>query len=228
MPQPVVDHEADEVQRRQIRHLVRLHQHQRARDACGKAVTHRGAIERTREQGERDGEEHEALDLADVLDAPRRRGAEHETECRHDPARRMPAAVAEVHQHRDAGEREQHQHCDVERVKARMRREQRQQRERREDQRLRIGDLRNAAEHVGRPERRLALMDRVGEELQLGLEQRLGVIRNGHRPGEPGPGQREPCENEQRDRKRSIETHPERPPAAHFSGSLAGNFRLRT
>ena len=225
--EPVIDDEADKEQRRQERHLIRLHQHQPGRDAGREPVAQRGAIERAREQPQRDREEHEALDLPDVLDAPRRRGAEREGERRHDAARRMPAAVAEEHQHREPAEREQRQHRHVERMEARVRREQRQQHHRREDQRLRIGDLRDAAEHVGRPERRLALMDGVGEELQLGLEQRLGVIGDRHRAGQPRPRQHGPCEQETA-RSQAIATSGRAPGSpSPFFGKSRGNFRGR-
>jgi hypothetical protein len=226
--QPVVGNEADQEQRAEERNLVRLHQHQSGRDAGKQAIEQRRAIERAREQPQRDCKEHQALDLPDVLDAPRGRRAECEGERRHDAAGRMPAAIAKEHQHREPRAGEQRQHGDIERMEARMRRQQREQNHRREDQRLRIGDLRHAAEHVRRPERRLALMDRVGEELQLGLEQRLGVIGNRHGPREPGPAQRRPCQQEQRDRKRSrppLQVHPDSPLESYFFWkSYGGTF----
>src|ERR1043166_1689852 len=59
--------------------------------------------------------------------------------------------------------------------------------ERREDQRLRIGDLWPAGEHVGRPQWRLAFVKRPREKLQFRLNLRLGVPRNRDRAREPRP-----------------------------------------
>ena len=183
----MVGHVADQEQRTEKRHLIRLHHHQAGRDAGEQPVDERDAVERTRDQPQRDREEHEALDLSDMLDAPRRGSAERKGERRHDAAGRVPAAIAEEHQHRDAAEREHAKHRHIEGMKARMRRQQREQDDRRKDQRLRIGDLRHAAEDIRRPERRLARWMRVGEELEFGLEQRLGVIGNRDGAREPRP-----------------------------------------
>ena len=53
------------------------------------------ALQRPRSSQSAIGQEGEALDLPDMLDAPRGGGAEGEGERRHDARRRMPAAVAE-------------------------------------------------------------------------------------------------------------------------------------
>ena len=105
--QPVVGNKAKKEQRAEKRHLIRLHQHHAGRDAGEQSIPERRAVERARKQPERNREEHEAFDLSDMLDAPRRRSAEHEGERRNDAAGRMPAPVAEEHQHRQPAEREQ-------------------------------------------------------------------------------------------------------------------------
>ena len=81
-------------------------------------------------------------------------------------------------------------------AKARRRRECREsEMQRREDQRLRIGDLRPAGIEVRAPERRLAVRERGREKLQLRLELRFRVPRNGDGAGEPRPRQSDEAEN---------------------------------
>src|ERR1043166_10171129 len=72
--------------------------------------------------------------------------------------------------------------------------------ERREDQRLRIGDLWPAGEHVGRPQWRLAFVERPREKLQFRLKLRLGGPRKRDRAREPRP--REDEEGNQINRSR--------------------------
>ena len=119
--------EAGQEQRAEERDLIRLHDHQARRNTGGKSIAGRRAVERAREQPERNRQEYEALDLADMLDAPRRGSAEHEGKRCNDTARRMPAAVVEEHQHRKPRLRQQQQHRNIERMEARMRHEQREQ-----------------------------------------------------------------------------------------------------
>ena len=74
----------------------------------------------------------------------------------------------------------------VNELETRGRIEERHEQGRREDQALRIGDLGGAGEDMRVPERRLPGMERVGEELDLGLEMGLRVIRYRHVAEQPG------------------------------------------
>ena len=108
-------------------------------------------------------------------------------------AGRVPAAIAEEHQRRQAARpADARKHIGVDHAEARRRREQRQQDRGREDQRLRIGDLRRAAEDVVVPERRLAAMQRLRTGTGSGPGNAPWRRRDRHRPREPGPAQAPP------------------------------------
>ncbi len=106
--------------------------------------------------------------LAGMLDAPRRRAAIGEGQRRDQPAGGAPAAIAEIKHPADAAQG-QHQEADrVGLLEGRLANERRQQQKgRREDQRLRIGDLRHAGKDIRRPEGRLAVMQGMGEERRV-------------------------------------------------------------
>ena len=111
-----------------------------------------------------------------MLDAPRGRGAEREGERGQESARGMPAPVPEESHDGEAAETPHSEHHRVEGPEARIRDEGREEKKRRrEDERLRIGDLRLAGEDEWRPERPFAAMERLGEELELRIEMRLRV-----------------------------------------------------
>jgi hypothetical protein len=115
----------------------------------------------------------------------------------------MPAAIAEKQQHADGTGEEIREGNEVDGAETRGRVERRQrQMERRQDERLRIGDLRPAGKHVRRPERRLAACERRRHELQLGLELRLGVPRNRDGAGKPWPGEERKGRSDHRERGR--------------------------
>ena len=92
----------------------------------------------------------------------------------------------------EPAEREHGENVDVELAEARDPLEIGEDDGRREDQRLRVGDLRHADEAAGIPERRLARVQGIGEKLELRLEQRLGVIGDGDGAAQPGPGEDHP------------------------------------
>ena len=100
---PVIDRIADQDIPADEGHLPRLDDGQTAGEARQRARQDRAAFKRAREEPERQDEEGEGFDLLDVLNPPDRRAAERGAERRHDRAARMPALVAEKHQHRAAG-----------------------------------------------------------------------------------------------------------------------------
>ena len=187
--QPVV-HESGEHQTEQPADLVAAEHHEGREQAGDHAPFEGRAVERPVQRPERQREPRQAEDLPGVLDAPRRRAAVGEGQRRHQPAGRAKTAIAKIQHPAEAAER-QHQEGDaVGLLEVRLRRHGRQRQiERRENQALGIGDLRHAREHVGRPERRCAPMQGMGEERQLRLEMRLGVPGNRHLPRDPRPAQ---------------------------------------
>ena len=122
-------------------------------------------------------QESERLHLHDMLQAPCSRGAESQRDRGHRAAGRMPAAVAEEHQHGKRRQTEIGENHAVELAEAGNRLKISEQKRRREDQRLRIGDLRRPGEDIMRPERRLAGMQRIGKKLDLRLEMRFAIVR---------------------------------------------------
>src|SRR5579871_591783 len=100
----------------------------------------------------------------------------------------MPAAVAEEQHDPEAASEQVREGDEIGRAKTRARAERRKDKmKRRKDQRLRIGNLRPAGEHVRSPERLFAARERGRKELQFGLELRLRIPRDGDRARKPGP-----------------------------------------
>jgi hypothetical protein len=100
----------------------------------------------------------------------------------------MPAAVAEEQHEPEAAGKQIREGDKIDRAKAWRRVERRKgEMQRREDQRLRIGNLRPAGKQVWGPERLFAAGERGREELQLGLELGLGIPRDRDRALEPRP-----------------------------------------
>ena len=98
-----------------------------------------------------------------------------------------------------------------------------QQEGRREDHRLRVGDLRMAAEHVGRPERRLAARQALRQELDLRLEVRLGVPGDGDAARQPGPADDQGCEQRRWPARTASDWPPPRQPMlAAAAGRMVG------
>jgi len=123
-----------------------------------------------------------------MLNAPGHRATEAEGERGDQAAGPVPAAVAEPQHQPGATE----PHHDKQRgIDGPQARRAGQRRERkiwgREDHRLRVGDLRVAAEGKGRPERRLPAMQCPGQEGDLGREYRLAIPWNGGRAAQPRP-----------------------------------------
>ena len=177
--------------------MVATDREQPAEHAGRQAEPPRAALERAREQPQREHQVTEADDLARMLQARIGRAAEREGERRDQRAGRMPAAIAKEQDDADAAEEQVSERHAVERDPARRRVEQRQQEiKRREDQRLRVGDLRPAREHVGRPERRLSGRQRARQEIDLRSELRLPVPRDRDRARQPGP-----CRQQERERE---------------------------
>ncbi len=186
------EHKACQHIDREQRHLIAAEHDQGGEHTSARTGPPRRALERARQQPQRQRQEHQALDLADVLDARCCRAAERERQRRHQRAADMPAAVAEEQDHAGAAGVEQHEHQNVGEPRAWVRNEQRHnEMEGGEDQRLRIGDLRPAGKDVRRPERRLAGRERAGEECKLRIELRGGVVGNFDRARQPGRCQRQ-------------------------------------
>ena len=140
-----------------------------------------------------------------MLQAPGRRTAKGESERGDQRAFRAPAAIEKQHHQSQPAEREHAESDGVEGYERRRAIKQSQQEmRRRENQRLRIGDLRMAAKDVGRPERRLARVQRAGEKRQLRIKMRLGVPWNGECAREPGPGEQQGASQKQRKRRSVI------------------------
>src|SRR6476646_10771153 len=131
----------------------------------------------------------------------------------------MPAAVAKEQDYARATGVEQHEFQNVAKPWAWVGHEQRRHdMEGREDQRLRIGNLRPAGENVRRPERRLTGCERAGEERQLRIKLRGGVVGDFDRAGEPGPaeGQKGNAVEAKRPREREPLSLPKIP--RHYPG----------
>jgi hypothetical protein len=172
------------------RHLIASDDEERDHGAGRKAEAPGRAVQRARHEPQRDRHIRQADDLAGVLQARRRRAAEREDQRRDHRAAGMPAAVAEEQHQAGAAGKQIGEGDGVDGAEARGRVEPRQgEMQRREDQRLRIGDLRPAGEDVRRPERLLAARQRRREELQFGLKLRLGVPRDRDGAGQPRPRQ---------------------------------------
>mgnify|MGYP003704160655 CR=1 FL=1 len=144
-----------------------------------------------------------------MLDARRIRAPERERQRRNQRAADMPAALAEDQDDAEAAEEDVREHDRVRCAKARIWIEQREDDvQGRENERLRIRDLRPAGVDVRRPERRLPLGERTREEGELGEELRFGVPGDGDAAGEPRPGERDEGDrvdrNCARERKRSF------------------------
>ena len=96
----------------------------------------------------------------------------------------MPTLVAAKQHEREAAEREHAKHHSIRRREGRFGADERQQQKgRRENQRLRIGDLRRASKDIGRPEWAFAIVQRMSEKLQLRKRLGFGVPGNCHRAG---------------------------------------------
>src|SRR5215208_5623704 len=150
----------------EIGHLVTAEEHRRRRESCRYPPGHGNAIEGSRKAQPSDRPHGEAVNLADVLNAPRRRSAESEHERREQGRGGMPTAVPRKKEsgHR-AGEK-QGEDCRIGHHETWLRRDQREQQEyRREDQRLWVGDLGMACEDIRVPPWPFATINRPGQEL---------------------------------------------------------------
>ena len=150
---------------REQRHLVAAQHDAGGDDAGGDAVEDRAPRQRAVEAHQGHRQIGEAQHLADVLDAPGHRCPVAEGQRGDQRARPVPALVAEPQHQGRAAEEHHRQHGGVDGPRAGRRVDERQHQERRrEDHRLRVGDLRVAAEDEGRPERRLARRRGSGRE----------------------------------------------------------------
>src|SRR5690606_33503444 len=139
---------------------------------------------------------------AGVLDARSGRAAEGEHQRGNQRAACVPAAVAEKQDDADPTEEEVGKGHRISRAEAGIRGQRGKKKvQGREDQGLRVGDLRPAREHVGGPERQLASGQRSGEELKLRQELRLRVPRNGDAAREPWPSEHKKGGGEDEDGK---------------------------
>ena len=201
--EPIRQHETGQHVERQQRDLVAVDRNQPGQRPGGESCPPRRSLERTRSQPQRQRKIGEADDLRGVLDARIGRAAERKCERRHQRAARMPAAIAEEQDDSDAAQEQIDEGHGIEGAQADRWTDRRQgDMKRREQQRLRIGNLRPPGEDVGRPPRPFAARNRVCEELHLRKELRLRIPRDGDRPGKPRPGRKQEPEREERDRNR--------------------------
>jgi hypothetical protein len=159
--------------------LIAAEREQTNHNAGSCTIAKRRAIKRAGQQPQRKRHIGHAHDLTDVLDSRRRRSAEAKHKCRDQRTGHMPAPVTEERNEAHAtGEQHREWNC-VRRLKTRRRHGKSQQEvKRREDQRLRIGNLRPPAKDMRRPEWRLAFRKGCRQELELRMELRLRVPRN--------------------------------------------------
>ena len=198
---PPCEHETGEDQDAEIGHLIAAGRHAARDEAGSNAISERAPLQRARQQPNGDRQVGEAEDLPDMLDAPGGGAAEGEGQRGHDRPGRMPSAVAKEQDDGEAAEAEHAEHDPVRRLESGIGIDEGEDQEgRREDQRLRIGDLRRAGEDERRPERLLAAGERLRHELQLRIEMRLGVPRDRDGAGQPRPAQGEPGGGEQAER----------------------------
>jgi hypothetical protein len=197
----VPQHEAGEREDPEERDLVAAEHHERRDRPGGGSVEHGSALQGARQEPEDDRHIGQAEDLPDVLDAPGRGGAEGKHDGGDEAPRRMPGAIPEEGEQRRPAETQHGKRDGVEGPESGIGIDEREEEiGRGEDERLRVGDLRRPGEHVWRPERRLAGVNGLGQELQLRIEVRLGVPRDGDRPGQPRPAEGEPARAEERER----------------------------
>ena len=160
----------------------------------------RPEVERAAERKEGQRKPGETQHLSDMLDAPRRRAPEDEGDGGDQRALGAPAAVAEIEQHAKAAERQHAEQHAVGELEGRRRAKQRRhQIGRREDQGLRVGDLRRACENVRRPERTFTPVQALREKLQLSVGVSFRIPRDRHDSREPWPADRHHGEGEKAD-----------------------------
>ncbi len=139
------NHQHDQQIDRQQRDLVAPEHHERGDRAGGDPVPRRAARHSPAEQHQHDRQICETDHLPGVLDAPGHRGSEREGDRRDQPAGPMPAAITEPDHHRQRAEQNGDEHGRIDGPEARVAIDECQrQKRRREDQRLRVGDLRVA------------------------------------------------------------------------------------
>ena len=114
----------------------------------------------------------------------------------------MPVLIAEPQDQRRTADKEHDKHGGIDRPKAGCGIDQGKGKKwRGKDHRLGIGDLRMAAEDIRRPEGGLAIGKALRQELDLRLEMRLGIPRNGDPAGKPRPANHQCSKQEQAERK---------------------------
>jgi hypothetical protein len=166
----MVEPVADQNIAAQERDLVGLDHHQAGGKTGQSAIPCGRPVEAPREQPQREGEEGQALDLGDVLNAPCRGRAEGKSDRRDNACAGMPPFVPAESLDGDAAEAEQDQDKRIELPETRDFLEIGKQDGGRKQQGLRIGYLWDADERAGIPVGRLARMERIGQELELGLK----------------------------------------------------------
>ena len=123
-----------------------------------------------------------------VLHARVRRAAQRKSHGGDERTAAMPAAVVEKQDHADAAEKEVEEGDRVEGAQTYGGIQPGQQHmQRGEQQGLRIGNLRPAPEHIGRPPGPFAARKRARQKLHLRIELGFGIPRDAHRAGQPGP-----------------------------------------
>ena len=143
--QPMPENEPDHDPQAKIGNLIPSRRHEPGYDTGHEPIHQRAPPERPRQQPEDDRQVGETENLADMLETPGSRSAEPEGEGGDESASRMPSLVAKEQQDRQPSETEHAENDRVGGAKAGIGIEQHQaQKGRREDQRLRIGDLRRA------------------------------------------------------------------------------------
>ena len=190
---PMMDRVARKNIARKQRDLPRLDDH----DASGKTsqnpVQHGLPFERAREQPEAEHGKGERLDLLDVLNTPDRRTAKSGCQRGHSGARRVPALVLEQHENRKRCQPKKQEAIKIELPETRLGHEISQKERGREDQRLRIGNLRRARKDIVSPEGGLAGVKGIRQKLKLWLEMSFRIIRNRDGARQPRQGEYQPA-----------------------------------
>ncbi len=182
---------------RQERHLIRVKRNQRREKARQCAIARGAEAQAALQHPERPGEIDQRKDLPRMLDAPRGRTAIGKGNGRNERCRGVPAPVTAETENAERAEKQAREGHRIGHAHGGVGREQRQQQmRRREDQRLRIGDLRVPAKHERRPERAFTAMDGLCQKHDLRMEMRLGIPGDCHGTGKPGPGKPQPDQHE--------------------------------
>src|ERR1700724_3978834 len=147
--------------------LIAAERHQGCGETKRESETIGAALERDIETPQGRRKERIGNDHAGVLKPRGRSAAEHENNRREDRCRRMPAPAPQEAQNANPSREKMREDGRVEELHRGIWRNKRKKHHaRREDQGLRIGDRRMAAEMIGIPERNLTIMQSIAKEAE--------------------------------------------------------------